>query len=433
MARGSFSPWRWLASLTWGSFWALPTLLLMASILVAGLFLWADAEGLSVWLYAQGWPLAMAGGTAQELASVLVGVHAAFLTLYFSITLLVLTLAASNLGVRLIDRWIAKEMTRWTLGFLLGGFGWAVLVLWAVDPDATGPEVARGSLTALLGYTLFLTAWLAGALHDLGRTIHIDIDIAEIGTEGKERQDYFQNVAAAPHPGFDGTVFYAPKDGYIEGVDFRALVKLVEKAGQRMQLDMGVGRYVMAGEPLGRFETGSDQGEAAAKLFSFGRFRAGAQGGVFDARLLVEVAARALSPAINDFFHRHRLLRPVWHHDRGAGPAGASTRLAGGSSLYCRSQLRRAVRRADGRIATGGGGLSLGLHPHDRHAGPCRWGRSGTGGAPLSAHMGAATGRSRSHAGAGRDGPARHRPAACKGFSRRIGCRTPAIAVATGS
>ena len=302
MARGSFSPWRWLASLTWGSFWALPTLLLMASILVAGLFLWADAEGLSIWLYAQGWPLAMAGGTAQELASVLVGVHAAFLTLYFSITLLVLTLAASNLGVRLIDRWIAKEMTRWTLGFLLGGFGWAVLVLWAVDPDATGPEVARGSLTALLGYTLFLTAWLAGALHDLGRTIHIDIDIAEIGTEGKERQDYFQNVAAAPHPGFDGTVFYAPKDGYIEGVDFRALVKLVEKAGQRMQLDMGVGRYVMAGEPLGRFETGSDQGEAAAKLFSFGRFRAGAQGVVFDARLLVEVAARALSPAINDFY-----------------------------------------------------------------------------------------------------------------------------------
>ena len=59
MARGSFSPWRWLASLTWGSFWALPTLLLMASILVAGLFLWADGEGLSVWLYAQGWPLAM--------------------------------------------------------------------------------------------------------------------------------------------------------------------------------------------------------------------------------------------------------------------------------------------------------------------------------------------------------------------------------------
>lgn len=302
MARGSFSPWRWLASLTWGSFWALPTLLLMASILVAGLFLWADAEGLSVWLYAQGWPLAMAGGTAQELASVLVGVHAAFLTLYFSITLLVLTLAASNLGVRLIDRWIAKDMTRWTLGFLLGGFGWAVLVLWAVDPDATGPEVARGSLTALLGYTLFLTAWLAGALHDLGRTIHIDIDIAEIGTEGKERQDYFQNVAPAPHPGFDGTVFYAPKDGYIEGVDFRALVKLAEKAGQRMQLDMGVGRYVMAGEPLGRFETGSDQGEAVAKLFSFGRFRAGAQGVVFDARLLVEVAARALSPAINDFY-----------------------------------------------------------------------------------------------------------------------------------
>ncbi len=304
MRGSSRSPLQWLIALVLGSFSFLPALMLLAALIVAGLLLYADHAGLSAWMGAQDWPFSMAGKSAQELASTLVGVHAAFLTLYFSITLLVLTLAASNLGIRLIDRWIARRMTRFTLGLLLGGLGWALVTLWAVDPDASGPHVARGTLTALLIYTILVIGWLAAALHDLARAIHVDTAVAELGKDGSADRGFFQETEAGERPDFTGAPIIAVREGYIEGIDFDRIVEIASEHGRRLRLDIGVGRYVMTGEHLGRFEDQCDPESCMliARQFSYGDFRADAQGVVFQLRLLVEIGARALSPAVNDFF-----------------------------------------------------------------------------------------------------------------------------------
>ncbi len=304
MRNPSRSPIRWLIALVLGSFWFLPALILTAAILLAGLLLHFDATGLSARIGEQDWPLAMAGKSAQALASVLVGLHAALVTLYFSITLLVLTIAASNLGVRLIDRWIGRGVTRFTLGLLLGGLGWSLVTLWAIDPDASGAPVARGTLTALLGYTIVVIGWLAAALHDLGRAIHVDTAIARLGEEGSEDLSFFQETEPGDAPDFTGPSFLARREGYIEGIDFDEILEQAVRRGQRLRLDVGVGRYVMKGEQLGRFEDGCDPESCAliARQYSYGDFRANAQGVVFQIRLLVEIAARALSPAVNDFY-----------------------------------------------------------------------------------------------------------------------------------
>ncbi|MBH9538631.1 DUF2254 family protein [Novosphingopyxis sp. YJ-S2-01] len=304
MKRSSRSPLQWLIALVVGSFWFLPILILLASLVAAGGLLYADAAGLSAWLGAQDWPFSIAGKSAQELASTLVGVHAAFLTLYFSITLLVLTLAASNLGIRLIDRWIARRMTRFTLGLLLGGLGWALMTLWSVDPDASGAHVARGTLTALLIYTLLVIGWLAAALHDLARAIHVDTAVAELGKDGSADRGFFQETEPGARPDFVGAPIMAVREGYIEGIDFDRIIEIAQEHGRRLRLDIGVGRYVLKGEHLGRFEDHCDPESCMqiARQFSYGDFRADAQGVVFQLRLLVEIGARALSPAINDFY-----------------------------------------------------------------------------------------------------------------------------------
>ena len=304
MKKASRSPLRWLAAMVWGSFWFLPALMLAAAVALAGVLLHFDANGLSAWIGRQGWPLAISGDTAQELASTLVGVHAALVTLYFSITLLVVTLAASNLGIRLIDRWIARDITRFTLGLLLGGLGWSLVALWAIDPDATGAAVARGTLTALLGYTVVVIGWLATALHDLARAIHVDTAIARLGEDASGDLSFFQETVPGDAPAFEGSAVCAAREGYIEGIDFDAILRAIEARGRRLRLDVGVGRYVMKGEVLGRFDETHDPESCAAvaRQFSYGDFRANAQGVVFQVRLLVEIGARALSPAVNDFY-----------------------------------------------------------------------------------------------------------------------------------
>ena len=78
----------------WSNFWALPCMMIAGAVVLTASLLALDARGASRWVGDLGWPFSMSGKTALELASALVTLHSAFSTLYFSITLLVLTLAA---------------------------------------------------------------------------------------------------------------------------------------------------------------------------------------------------------------------------------------------------------------------------------------------------------------------------------------------------
>ena len=58
--------------------------------------LWIDAQGAGEWIHDEGLALFSAADTAQDVAAAIVGVNAAFLTLYWSIVLIVL---GDQLGV----------------------------------------------------------------------------------------------------------------------------------------------------------------------------------------------------------------------------------------------------------------------------------------------------------------------------------------------
>jgi uncharacterized membrane protein len=62
------------------------------------------------------------------------------------------------------------------------------------------------------------------------------------------------------------------------------------------------GQHVLEGEPLIRLQQSFDRADRLTDAISIGDFRSDGQGAVFQVRLLVEVAARALSPAVNDFY-----------------------------------------------------------------------------------------------------------------------------------
>ncbi|MBC6718380.1 DUF2254 domain-containing protein [Aurantimonas sp. DM33-3] len=304
---GPNSPLRWFASLLWHSFWGLPVLMIAAAIGIAFTLLLLDAGGASAWIGSFGYPFALSGGTARELANTFAAVHATFVSLYFSITLLVLTLAAGNLGVRLIDRWIGHGRVRFTIGLLLGSLAWALIALAAVNAGDGEDGYARLTLFTLLVVTLFVISWLAFALHDLGRIIHVDTDITALRMDAVADATPLRRLAAtAPTIGWTaGRGLAAPRDGYVETIDRLALADRMGEAGGHLKLVVSVGDYVMRGEPLALLASDPlDDGQATAltRAFGIGRFRSGAQGAPFHVNLLVEIAGRALSPAVNDFY-----------------------------------------------------------------------------------------------------------------------------------
>ncbi|HCH93912.1 MAG TPA: hypothetical protein DFK13_03440, partial [Erythrobacter sp.] len=94
------------------NYWSLPLIAVFGAPLLGVAVLWTDRAFAGEWLFERGVTLLVAGDAAQDLAIAIVGVNAALLTLYWSVTLIVLTLATANLGVRLVDRWLDKVLTR---------------------------------------------------------------------------------------------------------------------------------------------------------------------------------------------------------------------------------------------------------------------------------------------------------------------------------
>ena len=287
--------------LLWTNFWALPCMMIAVTVLATGGLLFADAEGASSFAARQGWPFSMSAKAAQELASGLVTVHAAFATLYFSITLLVLTIAASNLGVRLIDRWISDATIRFTLGLLLSLLSASLIVLMSVHPDQPAAPVPRLSLVLLTAITVLTLAWMSSALHHLGRTVHVDTSIAQLGRDA---------AASVPAKGVPGPhdldrrgsmPVLATETGYIDNIDHDRLAAEAKRLGARAGLDRGMGDFVMTGEVIG-WTVGTDDASWVGQHLVCRSFRSDTSGPVFEANLLVEVAARALSPAVNDFY-----------------------------------------------------------------------------------------------------------------------------------
>ena len=281
------------------NYWSLPLIAVFGAPLIGALVLWADRQFAAQWLFERGVTLPVAGDTAQDLAIAIVGVNAALLTLYWSVTLIVLTLATGNLGVRLVDRWLDKVLTRVSVAGLTFCLVFSIAVLTRIDPESGLSELPHFALAVLFALELVNIAMLGVAIHDLGRTMFVDRSIAHLGTEASSIA--VPIVPAEPFTGKWSFTLNAPREGYVEGIDLARLCKRLGSEGH-IRLCAAPGQHVLMGEPLVRFEHEPETTKPVLRAIAIGDYRSSVQSTVYQVRLLVEVAARALSPGINDFY-----------------------------------------------------------------------------------------------------------------------------------
>ncbi|MBB3032615.1 DUF2254 family protein [Alteriqipengyuania lutimaris] len=290
----------WIAHRLLANYWFLALCAVLAAPCAIALSLVADRAGATAWLLDRDLAPVQTSDAAQEVVGIVAGIDAAFITLYFSISLIVLTIAAGNLGVRLIDRWLGRRLVRVSIGGLSFSLVFAVLALAAIDSEADlaeTPLVTVALTIALLGVNV---AMLAVALHDLGRTMFVDKAIDALATDASVSA--FEVVGREAFAGDFAQQIAAPRHGYVEGVDLEYLGgHLADHAGA-MRICVAPGQHVLEGEPLALFERELSSPEEVRKSIPIGPFRSDSQGSVFQIRLLVEIAARALSPAVNDFY-----------------------------------------------------------------------------------------------------------------------------------
>lgn len=260
---------------------------------------------------------------AKSVVETLLSAMITMATLAISITIVVLSLAASQLGPRLIKSVMSDRRTKDFIGMFFGAIVACfvlTVILHSRQPEQPVPQITIAFVFLVVFVNLFV---LLGFVHHIARSCiadsvinrvarELDASISRLAKdEGDAPEDDEKLTGANALPdGFEesGVALNASKSGYIQQIDYRTVVSLAVDADAAVRIDVSAGYYAIAGEAIG-WVHGAGEGEEAADLaramavaVTIDTARTPTQDIQYSVRHMVEIALRALSPGINDSY-----------------------------------------------------------------------------------------------------------------------------------
>ena len=227
------------------------------------------------------------------------------LSLAYSLTLVVFTLAAGTIGPRLLKRFTTDPVAQVTAGILGGTFLYAIATLPFVRTD----QIPLFATTGAGLLSIISVLQLIYFVRNVSRAVTIDDEVANITStahriirhmESQERLDE-EKTDGLPKFGYE---LKAQRSGYVGEINTDRIVAIANEAGCMVRLSKRTGKYVLEGESLAGLDCDCDEETRDAILGSIEIASARSDNGTLDfpVSLLVEIALRALSPGINDTF-----------------------------------------------------------------------------------------------------------------------------------
>jgi uncharacterized membrane protein len=249
---------------------------------------------------------------AQILLATIAASIMTVVSIVFAILLMTLTLASMQFSPRILLSFVKDRVTQWTLGVFLGTFAYCMAALPAARslPHPFAP-VATVTCAMLLAVTC--VAWLIFFIHHISQAISVNHIVDRIAreTEGviddimHDSRRYAYELEGVP---FDGTQREAPVasaiSGYIRYIDNRRLLDLAKLFKVRIRILRRIGHFVPADvalftvTPEHRLDT--ERGNELRSAFDIGPTRTMQQDVEFGVIQIVDIALKAISPAVND-------------------------------------------------------------------------------------------------------------------------------------
>jgi uncharacterized membrane protein len=297
--------------------WVIPTGMVVLAVALFGITIGLDRRAAAGELVL---PPVVTSGSADAARQILIAIAAAVITVagvVFSITILVLQLASQQFGPRMLRNFIRDRGTQLSLGAFVATFVYAILTLTVVTdpPNTFVPHLSATVAVALtlvdLGVLIYyidhvatsiqLTSVVSGIAADFRSTL------ANIQADAKRLQVAEPLDETGP-PGeaasFAGRI-PADESGFLQAIGHERLVEIATRANAVIRLLHRPGHFVVAGQLLAVVAPASAVPTVASALTDahfIGPNRTLTQDPVFAIDQLVEVALRALSPAVNDTF-----------------------------------------------------------------------------------------------------------------------------------
>lgn len=304
------------------TFWLLPAVLVVLGIVLAIALVGLDrVVDLPTWLSNSGWIYGGGGTGARTMLGTVAASTIGVAGTVFSITIAALTLAAGQMGPRLLSNFTRDRGNQWTLGVFLGTFAYCLMVLPSIRTDGDDAFVPHLSLSVGILLALLCVATLVYFVGHMAGRINVDTVIDLVSADLRASVDRLTTDelqhAAPPDSFWAGAVTVTDRrSGYLQQLDAEGLADWAVEHGVAIRLLVRPGAFIFAGAPIALARLGAMEPEPAGdadegrrvegierairKATALGSTRASKADLEFAARQLVEVAVRALSPGIND-------------------------------------------------------------------------------------------------------------------------------------
>ncbi len=282
------------------SIWILPVLSMIAALTVVPLLHRGEQ--------ALGWEASIGPEAARTLLGTMASAMFTFIVFVSSALLVAVQLASAQLTPRIIAIVFRDPRTKFALTLFVFTFTFSLAVLVRIDtsvPLLTARLAAYGCLVSL-GVFLYLIDHVGKALRPSGALRAV----ALLGREVVEnvypkRLAEAQDASQEPSTIVSGeptSTVTSLKDGVVLAVDIRGLTAMAQRADCVIEMAPQVGDFVAVGDPLFRiFRGGASLTEVALRQsVAVGQERTLEQDPALVFRIMVDIASKGLSPAIND-------------------------------------------------------------------------------------------------------------------------------------
>jgi uncharacterized membrane protein len=300
------------------TFWFLPVLILCFSVFLSIFMLYLDSL---ITISNEGWIrffLVQSSDSARSILSTISSAMIGVAGTVFSVTLVALTLASSQFGPRLIKNFMYVRLNQVVLGSYISTYLYCLLVLNSITESNGYIFIPSISILIAILAAIANIILLIIFIHRIAISIQADKVISDISDfiskqvetlypeksgDDMEAQESVQ-ASAAISGYYIRTIIKSPKSGYLQYIDNEVLVEVVSKHDALLELYHRPGSYLVKGREIGLLYSNTNwENEKLEKLFNqlvIGKTKTSQQDLEYSIRQMVEIAARALSPGVND-------------------------------------------------------------------------------------------------------------------------------------
>jgi uncharacterized membrane protein len=290
-----------------GSLWVLPTLSVLAALAAGSLLSQVDLG--------TGSPLAFQG-TSDDARNLLIGITGTMVTviaLLLGLTVVALQLSSTQFSPRLLRNFLRDRPNQMVLSVFVATFAYSAAGLYTVGVSGgsrtTGyPRLAVTGAMLLLFVSLALLVYFAD---HLAHSIQIEgiMSVVERNALPVIRDGLLEGGTTPPPVPDRAVPVPARRSGYVQAVRVEQLLAHAARHQVHLRLQRRVGEHVVAGttlvwvwpvRPGPMVADPPDFHRVLDATIRIGRERTFEQDAAFGIRQLVDIACKAMSPAVND-------------------------------------------------------------------------------------------------------------------------------------